>query len=197
MRQNLPVTSHEFLFEDDELLMSTTDSRGCITHCNAAFVRISGFSMQELMGQPHNMVRHPDMPEEAFRDMWATIGRGRSWRGMVKNRRKDGSFYWVHAHVTPIMRSGRPVGYMSVRSKPSRAQVQAAEQLYARLAQERGKPQPAVLLHAGHVRIPGLRNLLGKLQRANFTLRVGAVMLPLLAAACVPALLGWTGCTIP
>ena len=160
MRQNLPVTPHEFSFPEDELLMSTTDSQGNITHCNAAFVRVSGFSMEELMGQPHSMVRHPDMPPEAFRDMWATIGHGRSWKGIVKNRRKDGGFYWVHAHVTPIMQAGKPVGYMSVRAKPSREQVQAAEQLYARLVQERGKGQPGMVLHAGHARLLGLRNLL-------------------------------------
>ena len=116
MRENLPVFDREFDYPADELLMSTTDSRGHITHCNAAFERVSGYSMQELMGQSHNMVRHPDMPSEAFRDMWATIGHGRSWKGMVKNRRKDGSFYWVEAHVTPIMQNGKPVGYMSVRA---------------------------------------------------------------------------------
>ena len=192
MRQNLPVTPHEFSFPDDELLMSTTDSQGNITHCNAASVRVSGFSMEELMGQPHSMVRHPDMPPEAFRDMWATIGHGRSWKGIVKNRRKDGSFYWVHAHVTPIMQAGKPVGYMSVRAKPTRDQVQAAEQLYTRLAQERGKGQPGMVLHAGHARLLGLRNLLGKLQRANFTVRIAAVLLPLVVMGCLPALMGWT-----
>ena len=192
MRHNLPVTNHEFQFQDDELLMSTTDSKGYLTHCNAAFARVSGFSMEELMGQPHNLVRHPDMPPEAFKDMWTTIGRGRSWKGLVKNRRKDGSFYWVHAHVTPIMQGGKPVGYMSVRAKPSREQVKAAEQLYARLAQERDKPQPSVRLHAGHVRTQGISNLLGKMQRASWTQRVAAVLLPVLLMGCVPQWLGWT-----
>ncbi|MDR2326386.1 MAG: methyl-accepting chemotaxis protein [Acidovorax sp.] len=192
MRSHLSLSEQEFLLQDDELLMSTTDSRGHITHCNAAFVRVSGFTMEELMGQPHNMVRHPDMPSEAFKDMWSTIGHGRSWKGVIKNRRKDGGFYWVHAHVTPILQGGKPVGYMSVRAKPSREQVQAAEQLYAQLVQERGKPEPQVMLHAGHVRQSGLRNLLGKLQRASLTQRLGAVVVPLLPMATLPVVLGWT-----
>lgn len=192
MRQNLPITPHEFQFSDGELLMSTTDQKGCITHCNAAFARVSGFTMDELMGQHHNMVRHPDMPPEAFKDMWSTIGHGRSWVGVVKNRRKDGSFYWVHAHVTPIMQGSKPVGFMSVRAKPSRAQVQAAEALYARIAQERGKPQPAVVLHAGHVRTRGLSNWLGRLQRTSITGRIAALMLPLLLMVALPQLMGWS-----
>lgn len=163
MRENLPVMDQEFDYPADELLMSTTDSQGRITHCNAAFERVSGYTMQELMGQPHNLVRHPDMPPEAFKDMWSTIGHGRSWKGLVKNRRKDGSFYWVVAHVTPIVHQGRPVGYMSVRAKPTRAQVQSAEALYAQLHAQRGQPQPSVALHAGHVRRQGWRNHLGKL----------------------------------
>lgn len=112
MRVNLPVTNNEYDFPADELLMSTTDTKGVLTHCNAAFARVSGFTMEELMGQPHNMIRHPDMPPEAYKDMWSTIGRGRSWTGFVKNRRKNGDFYWVQAHVTPIMRQGKPVGYL-------------------------------------------------------------------------------------
>ena len=192
MRNNQPVTQHEFTFADSELLLSTTDSQGRLTHCNAAFARVSGFTVQELMGQPHNIVRHPDMPPEAFKDMWATIGHGRSWKGLVKNRRKDGRFYWVHAHVTPIMQGDKPVGYMSVRAKPSREQVQAAEQLYAQLAQERGKTRPTMRLHAGHLRVFGWRNVLGKLQRACLTTRIAAAMAPLLLLGCLPVLLGFT-----
>ena len=191
MRENLPVFDREFDYPADELLMSTTDSRGHITHCNAAFERVSGYSMQELMGQPHNMVRHPDMPSEAFRDMWATIGHGRSWKGMVKNRRKDGSFYWVEAHVTPIMQNGKPVGYMSVRAKPTREQVQAAQALYAKLDVQRGKSHPEVSLHAGHVRRTGWRNQLGKLQRFSFTTRMAWMMLPIFVVAAAFPWMGW------
>lgn len=192
MRENLPVFNREFDFPADELLMSTTDSRGHITHCNAAFERVSGFSMQELMGQPHNMVRHPDMPAEAFRDMWATVGRGRSWRGMVKNRRKDGGFYWVEANVTPIVQNGKPVGYMSVRSKPTRAQVQAAEALYAKLHAQRGNADPDYVLHAGHVRRKGWRNQLGKLDRLSFTQRMAWMLLPIGVVALGFPWMGWT-----
>ena len=119
MRVNLPVSNSEYDFPGNELLMSTTDSKGVIAHCNAAFMRVSGFTMDELMGQPHSLVRHPDMPPEAFKDMWSTIGHGRCWTGIVKNRRKNGDHYWVRANVTPIMEGGRPQGYLSVRTKPA------------------------------------------------------------------------------
>ena len=94
--------------------MSTTDDKGRITHCNAAFSRVSGYTIEELMGQPHNMVRHPDMPPEAFKDMWQTIGKGRTWVGIVKNRRKNGDHYWVRAHVTPLMENGKPVEWQTL-----------------------------------------------------------------------------------
>ena len=191
MRTNLPVTPHEFDFPGDELLMSTTDAKGIITHCNAAFVRVSGYAMGELMGQPHNMVRHPDMPPEAFKDMWNTIGNGRSWVGVVKNRRKDGSFYWVRAHVTPLMENGKPKGYMSVRVKPTREEVREAESLYQRVRQERESGRHTFYLHAGRVRPTGWRDRLGRLQRATFTERLLAMMLPLWAAALVPQAMGW------
>lgn len=192
MRENLPVFDREFDYPANELLMSTTDSQGRITHCNAAFERVSGYAMQELMGQPHNMVRHPDMPSEAFKDMWSTIGNGRSWKGMVKNRRKDGSYYWVEAHVTPIMRGKKPVGYMSVRVKPTREQVQAAQSLYNQLHAQRGMAEPPLKLHAGHVRRMGWRNHWGKLQRFSFTTRMACLLLPVLATALLFPLMGWT-----
>lgn len=196
MRQNLPVFDQEFEFSADELLMSTTDSQGRITHCNAVFERVSGYTMAELMGQPHNMVRHPDMPPEAFKDMWGTISRGRSWKGLVKNRRKDGTYYWVHAHVTPIMppgarRNGKPSGYISVRAKPSREQVRATEALYTQLAAQRNGARERVYLHAGHVRSTGLLGQLGKLQRTCFTQRMAALLLPIMAVALAFPWMGW------
>lgn len=93
MRSNLPITHQEYHFPPGRNLVSTTDLKGRILHCNAAFVEVSGFSRDELLGQPHNLIRHPDMPEEAFRDMWATIASGQPWSGLVKNRRKDGDHY--------------------------------------------------------------------------------------------------------
>ena len=193
MRTNLPVSDQEFDYPSDEFLMSTTDPQGRLTHCNAAFVRVSGFSMDELMGQPHNIVRHPDMPPEAFKDMWNTIGHGRSWIGLVKNRRKNGDFYWVRAHVTPLMENGKPMGYMSVRMKPTRDDIQKAEALYARIHQERASGRHTFRLHSGHVRMNGWRDWVGRLQRATFTQRLAGMLLPLLALPLLPWSLGWTG----
>src|SRR5574344_482069 len=160
-----------YLFEEHLLLMSTTDKQGRITHCNAAFEEVSGYSKAELMGQPHSIVRHPDMPPEAFKDLWATIGHGRAWQGMVKNLRKDGRHYWVRAYVTPMMQGGKPVGYMSVRTRPTEQEVQEIEALYARLAAERHLARPSLSLPGGRIRHRGWRNQWGKLQRASITQR--------------------------
>ncbi|ERI54040.1 chemotaxis protein [Pseudomonas sp. EGD-AK9] len=138
MRQNLPVTQRERTFPADERLISTTDLNSKITYCNDAFVEISGFTREELIGQPHNLVRHPDMPPGVFGHMWDTIKQGKPWMGIVKNRAKNGDFYWVSAYVTPIYENGRMAGYESVRSLPSEAQKRRAEALYARL--RAGKP---------------------------------------------------------
>ncbi len=137
MRLNLPVTENEFDYPADQMLMSVTDLDSHIQYCNAAFAAVSGYSEQELVGEPHNLIRHPDMPPEAFRDMWKTIRGGRPWSAVVKNRRKNGDHYWVMANVTPIVENGKPVGYMSVRTKPTRAQINATEKLYAQMS-ERG-----------------------------------------------------------
>ncbi len=124
--------------------MSTTDPQSHITYANAAFTQISGFTQQELLGQAHNLVRHPDTPSEAFADLWRTVQSGDSWTALVKNRCKDGDHYWVRANVTPIQREGRLVGYMSVRTEPSRAEVQATEELFGRMrvAQAEGRTLP-------------------------------------------------------
>ena len=131
MRNNLPVTRREFALEDDEPLVSRTDLRGVIVYVNSGFVRASGFGEAELIGQPHNLIRHPDMPPAAFADFWRTLQAGRPWVGMVKNRRKDGDHYWVRAHATPYYEGDTHVGYMSVRRKASRAEIDAAERDYA------------------------------------------------------------------
>ncbi|WP_457419841.1 methyl-accepting chemotaxis protein [Roseateles sp. P5_E7] len=164
MRSNLPVTQREYKFPAGRNLVSTTDLKGRILHCNAAFVEASGYARDELLGQPHNLIRHPDMPEEAFRDMWVTIAAGQPWSGMVKNRRKDGDHYWVQANVTPLVEDGRPVAFMSVRSHAARAEVEAAEALYARMRDEQ---------RAGHL-IHELRG--GRLQRRNLLGRLGRLL---------------------
>ena len=142
MRNNGPVTQREYPFPHGETLVSTTDLQGRIVYCNAAFVTVSGYEHQEILGQPHNMIRHPEMPPEAFRDLWETIQSGQPWSAMVKNRRKDGDHYWVQANVTPIMdERGQPNGFMSVRTEPDRQAIEAAEALYARM-REQGEDGP-------------------------------------------------------
>ncbi|MFZ5484937.1 MAG: methyl-accepting chemotaxis protein [Pseudomonadota bacterium] len=139
MRTNLPVTGVERTMRDGSTIASRTDERGVITWVNRDFIEISGFSEDELLGSPHNMVRHPDMPAGAFADLWNTIQQNRPWTGLVKNRCKNGDHYWVKANVAPIIEAGRRVGYLSIRFKPSRAEIDAAEQAY-RLFRE-GKAQ--------------------------------------------------------
>ena len=144
MRVNLPVTGRERAVPEDEELISATDLRGRITHVNQAFVEVSGFTEEELIGKAHNIVRHPDMPPEAFADLWRALENGRSWMGIVKNRCKDGDHYWVDAFVSPIVEDGRVVGYESVRIRARPERRQRAEALYRQLREGRFRP-PRVL----------------------------------------------------
>jgi aerotaxis receptor len=124
------VTERETAFPIGELIVSQTDRDGRITMCNQAFVRMSGFTEAELIGQPHSILRHPSMPRAAFADLWSTLARGERWSGYVKNLRRDGGFYWVFATVIPKVRGGEVVGYTSVRRQPSRHRVEEMAQLY-------------------------------------------------------------------
>ncbi len=141
MRENHPVTQQELAFDNGATLMSTTDPNSYINYANDAFIEVSGFSLSELEGKPHNLVRHPDMPSQAFADMWFTLKKGEPWSGLVKNRCKNGDHYWVRANAIPIIRQGSVKGYMSVRTKPDAAEVASAEVLYRqfREGQARGK----------------------------------------------------------
>lgn len=131
------VTDQELPYPDGSLIVSRTDTEGIITHANDVFIDISGWSKEEIIGAPHSILRHPDMPKAAFADMWATLARGERWVGYVKNLRKDGGFYWVYATVMPNIRKGNLVGYSSIRRKPCRAKVEEAQALYATMrAQE-------------------------------------------------------------
>ena len=166
MRNNQPVYDKEYTLQDEQYLISRTDARGRIIYANPAFVEVSGFSREELVGAAHNIVRHPDMPEEAFEDLWRTIQRGESWTGVVKNRRKDGGHYWVLANVTPIIERGETVCYASVRVKPTQAQIDSADDVYTRL---RNGTARALRLDRGQVRRTGVRGLLARLKLWRLT----------------------------
>ena len=179
MRSNLPVTHNEFVVPDGVNLVSTTDLQSHITYCNPAFVAVSGYDRGELIGQPHNLVRHPDMPQEAFRDMWETLKSGSPWSALVKNRRKNGDHYWVVANATPIVENGQAVGYMSVRTKPTREQVQAAEALYARMRAERDSGKSTLALHRGEMVRTGWRGQLAQVLRPTLGKQMVALTLAL------------------
>jgi len=131
MRNNQPVTDVELNFSESDILTSTTDLRGNITSASPGFVKLSGFTEEELLGQPHNIVRHPDMPEEAYEWMWRTLKSESTWQALVKNRSKKGDYYWVEANVSPIYNEGQVVGYRSIRFKPDRSEVEKASAFYA------------------------------------------------------------------
>lgn len=137
MRQNLPVTQREVMMREGSRLITTTDPSGEITYCNDDFVEISGFSREELVGSPHNIIRHPDMPAAVFADMWRYLKAGRAWMGIVKNRTRSGDHYWVSAYVTPVKENGQLVGYESVRVAPDRAQKERAARLYRKLSAQK------------------------------------------------------------
>jgi len=158
MRINQTVTQREFEISDGATLMSTTNLQSHIAYANAAFIAASGFDAEELYGEPHNIVRHPDMPKEAYADMWRTLKGGEPWTAVVKNRRKDGDHYWVRANVSPIVRNGQHLGYVSVRTKPTREEVKAAEAFYADL--QLGK--------AGYTLFKGLKLRKGLLGRWGY-----------------------------
>jgi len=156
VRINLPVTQQEFALDPGESLVSVTDPKGRITYVNAAFVAASGYSREALLGQPHNLIRHPDMPAEAFRDMWDTLQAGHPWTALVKNRRSNGDHYWVRANATPMRDGERIVGYLSVRTVPTRDEIDAADQLYAQMRAESESGALRTRLRMGEVISAGL-----------------------------------------
>ncbi|MEZ5665725.1 MAG: methyl-accepting chemotaxis protein [Burkholderiaceae bacterium] len=190
MRNNQPVTGNEFIIPDGVTLVSTTDLQSHITYCNPAFIAVSGFNKDELLGQPHNLVRHPDMPQEAFRDMWETLKQGLPWSALVKNRRKNGDFYWVMANATPIMSNGQPTGYMSVRTKPTRDQIQQAERLYARMREERASGRTTLVLRQGNLERSGLMGSIRRLARPTLGKVIGMTCIGLAVAGLVIGELG-------
>ena len=175
MRMNLPVVDQEFPFPKGETLVSTTDLKGRITYCNPSFIHVSGYQREELLGQPHNMIRHPSMPEEAFRDMWETIASGKPWTALVKNRRKDGSHYWVQANVTPLMENGQPIGYMSVRTEASREAIAQSEALYQVMAQEKEAGKQVHMLRNGRVTIDSVQGRMRERLRLGLSERLALI----------------------
>ncbi|MBA5637915.1 PAS domain-containing protein [Duganella sp. LX20W] len=153
MRNRPYVTDIEYILQPHETVVSKTDLRGNITYVNQDFINISGYSEQELMGAPQNIVRHPDMPAAAFEDFWRTLKSGKAWSGLVKNRCKNGNFYWVDVSAAPLFEQGRVVGYTSIRIRPDRAAVAAADAAYRALAASDGKlavREGAVVQRARH-----------------------------------------------
>lgn len=139
MKINHPVTDREVVMKEDTILVTKTDLKGRIIYANDAFVEISGFSRDELIGANHNIVRHPDMPPEAFEDLWNTISKGLPWRNLVKNRTKTGDYYWVEAHVSRYFEKGQLTGYVSCRYAPSREQIRGAEALYEQVRSKKAQ----------------------------------------------------------
>ncbi|WP_323011309.1 methyl-accepting chemotaxis protein [Castellaniella sp.] len=179
MRKNHPVTQNENDYADTEILMSATDLKGKITYVNASFARVCKYLPTEMVGQPHNMIRHPDVPEAAYNDLWKELKQDRFWTGMLKNRCKDGDFYWVRANVAPIFQDGKKVGYISVRTKPSRAQVAEAQSLYDSYKDGR----PKAHFRRSYLIRTGVRGLYDRLQGLGLRSRLWTTT----AAAC----LGW------
>jgi methyl-accepting chemotaxis protein len=169
MRTNLPVTNNEIKLSDSTLIVSKTDLKGRLTYINRDFLEISGFTEQELIGEPHNIVRHPDMPAEAFEDLWRTLKEGRPWTGYVKNRCKNGDHYWVLANATPIWENGQVTGYMSVRRKPDAAVVQQLEEVYRKF---RDKKQGSLRIRYGQA-VSGGESFFSKLNLAG---RMGMIL---------------------
>ncbi|WP_044561921.1 methyl-accepting chemotaxis protein [Azospirillum sp. B4] len=173
MRDTGPVTDREVELPNGDLLISRTDTSGRITYANRALIRVSGYSHEELVGSPHSIVRHPDMPKAAFADLWATVRAGRPWEGVIKNRTKAGDPYWVRAGVTPVVEGGQVTGFISVGAKPTRDEVRAAEALHAELRAGRGVMREGVAVATGPG--PRLRRVMGSV-RGRMILTMGIMI---------------------
>ena len=181
MKINLPVIDSEFVIRPDCSIISRTDAKGVITYVNDEFVEASGFTREELIGKSHNIVRHPDLPPEAFRDLWATVKRGKPWSGIVKNRRKDGSYYWVRAMATPMAAGG----YMSVRTKASAEEIRAANALYAQM-----RADPEIRLEQGELRGGFMTRLLRRLRDIDLSKRLWLSTAASILFVCLGLMLG-------
>ena len=177
MRNNQPISQREYQYPDDATLMSTTDAESRITYANDAFIEVSGFASEDIIGQPHNIVRHPDMPPQAFKDMWSTLQQGFPWTALVKNRRRNGDHYWVRANVVPIIRGGQTRGYLSVRTKPTAAEITNTQTLYDKM--NRGELNNR-RLHKGLLIRTGVTRGLSVLKTLSVRWRIRSGLLALL-----------------
>lgn len=190
MRKNLPVTQEIYAYPSNQTLISITDLKGRITYCNTDFISVSGYTEAELLGQPHNVLRHPDMPEEAFRDFWATIQEGKIWSQLIKNRRKDGDTYWVRANATPMRKGDKIIGYLSVRTLPSDDEIEQAESLFAIMRNEAKKKR---LKHVFRNGIVKRRDFLGRIANVFRLGEQGRIALLILLAAAGPLTASFLG----
>lgn len=186
MRRNNHVTQNEYLLNEGSTLMSTTTIQSHITYANSAFIDASGYKEEHLIGEPHNVIRHPDMPAEAFGDMWYTLQQGESWTGLVKNRRRNGDHYWVRANVTPVYQNDTLTGYISVRNIPERHEIDASEALYQRVRNNEIKGHrfyKGVLVRRGILSFLSIFKRLSTAKRVNYSVGITALLalaLPLL-----------------
>lgn len=128
--------SKEVTLDKSTMIVSETNKKGLITYVNDDFCKIAGYTKDELIGQPHNMVRHPDMPKLAFKDLWATVKKGNTWKGIVKNFTKDGDYYWVSATAFPVIKTNGKTRLISIRTKPTAKEVENAKKLYKQMKGE-------------------------------------------------------------
>lgn len=189
MKKNLPITDNEVTFDAHTTITSTTDLKGALTYVNQDFLDISGFSSEELIGKSHNVVRHPDMPPAAFEDLWTTIKSGKPWMGLVKNRCKNGDYYWVDAFVTPISNDGQVVGYESTRFKSSKFLTERAKALYKKI--NAGKKLKLKNLSFLHKQI--LTGSIFQLFISTVLATLGLLSLPVALTAWVGISLIWAG----
>jgi len=183
MKINMPVTQNEVVLKDATMIVSKTDLKGVITFVNRDFLEISGFTEEELLGSSHNIVRHPDMPPEAFADLWNTVKSGKPWIGIVKNRCKNGDYYWVEANVQPIREGGQVVGYISVRRKPSQNQIEGAKRFHLTLKGEHSRTEHLV------------RQLTGVWKRITLKARIVVIFVAMALTASAIGFLGVSGIT--
>ena len=174
MRNNQPVSQREYVLSEETVLISRSDLKGNVTYANPTFVEVSGYSREELIGAPHNLLRHPDMPEAAYADFWKTIQAGETWQGVVKNRRKNGDYYWVHATVAPLRDGERIAGYTSVRRKAPANAVARAEKVYAEI-REKGKSRHYKLAQ-GALRRKGLTGILTRFQLTSLKAKLTSMV---------------------